>query len=159
TWSEDYTLHIQTDIILPSDPAWQTRELLLRRVKALLADANVPLTSRLVLWPLFAEAHRSANQCRGQVPESLQEQMHQQMLDDLVWAHTILATRKVELEELTAARVLWDWHYRFDKDPALKAASEQLEALYESNDLAREFEPLFSHDNWEQQDRRTAAKA
>lgn len=158
-WSEDYTLYHQTDVILPGHPAWQTREAILARVKDLLADANVPSESRLVLWPLLAEAHRSADQCRRQMPESLQELMRQQLWDDLVWAHAVLTARKVELEELTAARSLWDWHYRFDKDPAMKAASEELEVLYASNDLASEFGPLFSHDNWEQRDSRTAAKA
>jgi hypothetical protein len=85
--------------------------------------------------------------------------MHQQLLDDLVWARAIFTARRVELEELAAARDLWNWHYRFEKDPALKAASEELEALYASNDLAHEFEPLLSCDDWEQRDRRTAAKA
>jgi hypothetical protein len=96
---------------------------------------------------LLAEAHQSANRCRGQVPESLQEQMHQQLLDDLVWARAILTARRVELEELAAARGLWNWHYRFEKDPALKAAGEQLEELYASNDLAHEFDPLLSRDD------------
>src|SRR5207244_10412581 len=45
TWSEDYTLHIQTDIILPGHPAWQTRELLLTRVKGLLDRKSTRLNS------------------------------------------------------------------------------------------------------------------
>ena len=158
-WSEDYTLHIQRYVVLPDHLAWQTREVILTRVKHLLADVNVPLASRLLLWPLLAEAHSSAIRCRGQVPESLQAQMRQQLLDDLVWARAILTTRTVELEELVAARDLWNWHYRFDKEPTLKAASEELEALYGSNALAHEFEPLLGHDEWEHRDECAAAKA
>jgi hypothetical protein len=158
-WVEDYIVYEQSSAILPGHPAWQTRVLLLARVKDLLADSHVPLPSRLVLWPLFAEAHRSVNQCRGQVPKHFQEQLRQQLLDDLVWARAILTTRKVELEELTAARALWDWHYRFDKDPVLKAESEALESLYASDDLASEFEPLFGYDTLDQRDQHAAAKA
>jgi hypothetical protein len=93
------------------------------------------------------------------VPKRFQEQIRQQLLGDLVWARAILTTRKVELEELTAARSLWDWHYRFDKDLVLKAESEALESLYASNDLASEFEPLFGYDTRDQRDQHAAAKA
>ena len=158
-WSDDYTLHIQRYVVLPDHPAWQTREVILARVKHLLADVNVPFASRLILWPLLTEAHSSVIRCRGQVPASLQAQMRQQLLDDLVWARGILTTHTVELEELVAARDLWNWHYRFDKEPTLKAASEELEALYGSNALAHEFEPLLSHDEWEHRDERAAVKA
>lgn len=159
TWSEDYTIHIQTYLVLPGQPAWKTREAILGRAKDLLAAGDVPVGTRVVLWALLADAHRSTNQCRGRGPESFREQMRQESLDDLVWAHSVLARRKGELNELTAARDLWHWHYRFEKDLDLKTASEKLEALYASNELASEFEPLVSDDEWEQRGRRTAAKA
>ena len=59
------------------------------------------------------------------------------LLDDLRWARTVLVNHTGNLRELVAARDLWLWHYRFDKDPERREASLGLEALYESNDLAR----------------------
>src|SRR5262249_55228824 len=38
TWSKDYKLHFQTDIVVPGDQALQVRESLIKRVKDLLAD-------------------------------------------------------------------------------------------------------------------------
>ena len=99
-------------------------------MQALLADVNVPIESRLALWPLLAETHRSANQSRRQVPSSLQEQIRQHLLEDLVWAHAHTYRTPGRIEELTAARALWNWHSRFEEDATLKAASEELEALY-----------------------------
>ncbi|MEW6742178.1 MAG: ATP-binding protein [Planctomycetota bacterium] len=67
-WSEGYTVQIQTHVVVEGHPAWTTRQLLLTRVRNILADASVPLDTRVVLWRLLAEAHRSANRCRLRGP-------------------------------------------------------------------------------------------
>jgi hypothetical protein len=159
TWSEDWTLHMQMSVILPSHPAWQTREWILTHMQALLADANVPIESRLALWSLLGDIHGSANVSRRQVRGDLQERIRQHLLKDLVWAHRTLTARQVEIKELTAARALWNWHLRFEEDARLEAASQQLEALYARNDLASEFEPLFSRHARDQREQRAAGKA
>lgn len=159
TWSEDYTLHLQAYVVQPGHPAWRTRESILTCVKDLLANANVPLASRLILWTLLAEAHTNVLLCRERGPESFQEQMRQQLLNDLSWTRAILSARKVELEELVAARDLWNWHYRFDNDSMLKAISAELEAIYASTDLVSKFEPLLSHGDWQQRRLHATTKA
>src|SRR5229473_7513489 len=92
-WSEGYTFRIQTFVVLPSHPAWKTRDTLLRKVKDLLANGEVPLATRSELWGLFAHAHRSANQGRGQGPENHRTQVRQLLLDDLIWARSVLDSR------------------------------------------------------------------
>jgi hypothetical protein len=42
-----------------------------------------------------------------------------------------------------------DWYRRYEKKPDVKAAAEKLEAVYASNDLAKEFQPLVpSIEDW-----------
>ncbi|HUJ16554.1 MAG TPA: hypothetical protein VL197_01030 [Nitrospirota bacterium] len=160
TYSEGFTIHFSRMIILPSHPAWKKREMLLTRLKDILKDADVPSASRNLLWSLYAEAHRTVNYCIKQVKsEESRKQMRQVLLEDLVWAYPVLSARKDNLAELMAARDLWNWHYRFDDDPEFKKVSTDLEALYDSNSLSSEFDPLTNHDKWEQQNAAYAAKA
>jgi hypothetical protein len=158
-WNEGYTFHIQRYVVLPSHPAWQTRSTIRRRIKELLARNSVPTATRLVLWRVFAKAHSSANQCRGRGDEGFNNTIHQELLDDLGWARSVLRRRRTDLQEMTVARELWQWHHSYDKDPALKSASDELDALYMSNDLVREFEPLLGRDQWEQRIPRASQKA
>ena len=129
-WSDDRAFQIQTYSIVPGQPAWKTREAVLARIKGILANGDTPVATRIALWKLIAEAHRSIGQCRSQGPESLQSVYVSQLREDLDWALGVLASRRDNVEELTAARDLWTWHCGYDTDEALKAASDQLEALY-----------------------------
>jgi hypothetical protein len=159
TWSDERAIHFRTYAVAPDDSAWVTRTILLGRIKELLQADTTPLESRMALWPVLVEAHRSINMVCTRGPEPLQQQYAAALLEDLTWARTVLASRIDNLEELSAARDLWDWHRQFEEEPHLKAASEQLEALYASNALAMEFEPLLGHDKWEEQGSRALAKA
>jgi hypothetical protein len=82
-------------------------------------------------------------------------------LQTLEWTHQILTSRSPSLDELAAARKVWDWHRRYEKKrPEVQVAAERLEALYRSNDLAKEFQPLVPGvEGWEERDDRAAAKA
>ncbi len=112
-----------------------------------------------MLWGLFAEAHKGITQLPGEGAENVRTQLRQKLLDDLKWARSVLQLRTNDLEEIAAARGLWHWHSRFDSDPEVKAAANELEALYTKNELALEFEPLLSRDAWEEKGQRAATKA
>ena len=159
TWSDDQTFHFQTYAIGPGQPGWATRNALRETIMTILASEASPLGSRVALWHVFAEAHRSLSHCRLQGDEKDQQACYQQYLGDLLWAHGVLVTRGAGVEELTAARDLWESHYRFSPDDKLKAASVELEALYAGNVLTREFEPLIGRENWPQRETRAAEKA
>jgi len=156
TWGDEHAVHIQTFAIGPEHTAWAVRNDLLNRLKAALSSDGTPLGSRIQLWHVFAEAHRDINQlCR----RGKSDQYYALLLDDLTWTHELMARRRASVEELSAAREVWSWHYRFESDMKLKDASVELERLYEANDLAKEFEPLLSRDDWAQQGPRAAQKA
>jgi hypothetical protein len=107
---------------------------------------------------LLAASHRSANQARGHSEAAVRTLLHQELLEDLTWAEQTLRGRAVDVEELTSAREVWDWHYRFDPDDALKSAATKLESLYAVNDLAAEFEPLFDRLDWRERAPRAEEK-
>jgi hypothetical protein len=144
TWSEDNSFQVRMFTIAPGGTAWQAREAVLTHLKDTLSSGNLPAESLVQLWHVFAQAREGEG-----------------ALSKLEWTHKVLTSRaSPTLEELGAAREVWHWHLHYDDKPAVKAAAETLEALYASNDLAREFQPLVpSIEQWRENDDRAAAKA
>ncbi|RYD66550.1 MAG: ATP-binding protein [Verrucomicrobiaceae bacterium] len=159
TWSDGNAVHFQTHAIGTGHPTWAIRATILTRIKEIIAGEATPMESCVALWHVFAAAHGDINQICTRGPEPQQQQYFEYLLEDLVWARGLLASRAVNMEELAAARKLWDWHRRFEKNAELRAASDQLEKLYTGNDLASEFEFLLSRDDWEQRGPRIEGKA
>jgi hypothetical protein len=142
SWSDDRSFSWRTVKIVPGTPAWATREDVLTRVKAALAAESTPMESRIHLWHVFSRAGEG------------------NALEKLRWTHDVLAARSPIINELIAAREVWDWYRRYETSPELKAAAESLEALYANNDLAREFEPLLPDiEDWKEHDCHASAKA
>ncbi|MBN1204213.1 MAG: ATP-binding protein [Myxococcaceae bacterium] len=155
SWNDAQSVTWRTFAIGQGSPAWTAREAVFARVKSALSADATPAESRVQLWHVFAEAHRNINQlcARGK-----NDQYYPALLGDLTWTHELFAKRIAGVEELAAARKVWSWHHRFEKEPKLKAAADELEKLYTANDLAKEFEPLLSDDNWKAKDARVVAK-
>lgn len=142
SWSDDRSFSWRTVQIVPGTPAWATREDVLARVKAALAAESTPMESRIHLWHVFSRAGVG------------------NALEKLRWTHDVLAARSPIINELIAAREVWDWYRRYETSPELKAAAESLENLYAKNDLAREFEPLLPDiEDWKENDCHASAKA
>jgi len=159
TWSDDRSFYFQTVQITPDHPAWSTRQELLERVKQLLEADATPLDSRLALWSAFAEAHRQLNNAKALKQDRKEGHYAAELQKNLQWTRSVLEQRNAPFKELGRAREVWDWHRRFEKDPALKSASLALEELYASDNLAAEFEELVGRDSWQQNERRAKAKA
>lgn len=142
SWSDDRSFTWRTVAIVPGTPAWTTRDSILARLKAALATGNTPRDSRVQLWHVFSRV-RDGN-----------------ALEMLKWTYDAVAGRSLTIEELTAAREVWDWYRRYEKTPELKAVADALEALYSNNDLAMEFQPLLpSIENWKEREEYSCAKA
>ncbi len=159
TWSEGHTIHIQTSTVLPEHPAWKTREALKTKIKVLLKRDETPQGTRLALWTLLAEAHQSLSLCRTRSHQDVQTTMRQEMLDDLTWARSVLTQRSCDLDESSAARDLWDWYVRFEKNRDLLKSAECLEKIYMENKLAAEFKGLQFRDEPTAWWQRVAARA
>ncbi|NOK12155.1 ATP-binding protein [Corallococcus exercitus] len=145
TWSEDNSLQMRMFTIAPGGTAWQAREAVLCHLKGVLTHGNLPTESLVELWRVFSQARDGED-----------------ALARLEWTHEVLTSRTSPptVDELGAARDVWHWHLHYDDRPDVKAAAQKLEALYASNDLAREFEPLVpSIEEWREKGDRVAAKA
>ncbi len=54
------------------------------------------------------------------------------------------------LAELRAARGIWEWHYRFEKDDAIKTIAAQCEGLYQKHPLVSAFQAFFSFELYDE---------
>lgn len=145
SWNSETAFHWRRFVIEPGSEAWTTRAEVLARVQTLLRDGTVPAATRLLLWKLVVEAHGSVN--RSELPTKKgAHPMRGALLETLQWAKQALTARPVDVEELKAARRLWEWHAKYEKDPELKQEAIALEGLYRANDVAAEFEKLFAWD-------------
>lgn len=131
SWTDDRSFIWRTVAIAPGGSAWLSREAVLARLKAALQVDATPSESRVQLWHVFAGAGNG------------------DALERLNWTHEVLTSRSPRIEELAAAREVWEWHLRYQQDSDIKAAADSLEALYAANDLASEFQPLLpTLENW-----------
>ncbi len=105
-WSADDKLNIGSLVILPGSPAWKARQGILNQVRGYLADQRVPSEVRLAFWAALVNAHRNANQCRKRDGESLHSELRDVLLDDLVWARSLLSQNAREFEELNPTSAL-----------------------------------------------------
>ena len=158
-WGGAHSIYSRINTVLPGQPAWDTRVTLKTKIKALLKRGETPQGTRLALWPLLAEAHRSLNQCYMRSTQDAPPVMRQEMLDDLTWALSVLTQRSCNLDEVSAARDLWNWHTRYEKDRDLLKSAECLEKLYMKNEIAAEFVELQIRDDPAVCWRRMGAKA
>jgi hypothetical protein len=150
SWSSANAFHWRRHVISPDEDAFTIRTDVLHRVRSLLESSETPLGSRVLLWKVIVESHRSVNSAHETDGDA-------ELLENLRWARTVL--QSASLEELRVARDLWDWHLEFDQRPEIKEQAEALEALYRANDVAREFEQLLHWDEPALMDERHAQKA
>lgn len=142
-------------MLSPGHEGWELREALRIRIKEVLnTKRSRPSTD--ILWGLFTDAHADANRVRLRAGDG---HINRELLDDLVWAEALFWKRHNDLDEMQAARRLWEWHYRADPNLSLRWFGEALEAVYLSNPVLAELERLRSRDDSAQKDPRCAHKA
>jgi len=146
-FSEGNTITFRRRVILEGHPGWQPRQQLLQRIRDLLQNNSLPVAQRCVLWKLLDVAHRNLWQATRAVSPSLLPRFKEEIWSNLRWTLACLQGRKeTEFVELQTAREIWDWHLRFDEDAKGRSLAEQLEKIYQGNQLAAEFEPLVNYD-------------
>jgi hypothetical protein len=184
-WYEGYTAHIQTNLTVIGCRSWETRAVLLARTREILEKENVAVNVRVILWQIIASAQSSASRAimdvarmeealskedqRTEDQRALESELlalkptiaavETELLDAFRWSYKVLSSQKVSLKELDAARPIWDWHCKYDDSQERKQLAETLEALYQSNELVKEYDALVSYDSSEQHTELARAKA
>jgi hypothetical protein len=125
------------------------------------ADSTTP-KCRLVCWKLLSSAHLSANRAllgRGNdndIPPQDVSAIKEDIKADLTWTLKVLRAQTLDIEELRAARELWEWHYKFEKDEVIKNLALQCEEFYMRSPLAKTFHVFFSYELYEEAGRKAA---
>ena len=159
------SLVIQRYALFPEDPAWPVRRKLLEELKQLISAGTARPAVLELAWEMLGSAHSSANRLRDRDHATVEEtetntltihddpltDAEDELRDNLEWALGTLKARDLGFRELVAARELWDWHRRYERQRALRDPALALEDLYSANGLAVEFEPLAVDDRDAQQ--------
>jgi hypothetical protein len=155
SWANDRSVTWRTFAIAKGTPAWTARAEVFDKLKAALSADSTPSDSLVQLWHVLAAAHQNTNQLYGRERNA---KYHSALLDDLTWMQKVLAGRNANWKELAAAREVWKWHHHYEKELTLKDAAIELEKLYMTNDLAKEFSPLLSQDDFSSREARIEDK-
>ncbi len=141
-----------TWFITPERPEWENRDLLRKEIKNILLDQKIKPAQAVILWNLLAYAHGEITQVlrefsrQQSVAPSYCEVFRTALIQDLQWVRDFLKSHRLDIQELTAARKIWEWHYKFDKNPELKEIATQCETFFEQSELFPQYAPLL---RWE----------
>lgn len=149
-WSEDHSIQMRNYIILPGSSEWTARAELRSQLREIVTNETTPPSTRRFIWRRLGDAHSSANRGLKVGKDEIAQALVADLKADLLWAKDVLQFRIGDLAELRAARRIWDWHFRFERDEELKAAATDLEALYQKNDAVAEFGMLSDRSRWKE---------
>jgi hypothetical protein len=144
-----------TLFITPERPEWENRDLLRKQIKNILLDKKIQPAQAVILWNLLAYAHREINQVLREVSQqqsvapSYCEVFRTALIQDLQWVRDFLKSHRLDIQELTAARKIWDWHYKSDENPELKEIATQCETFFEQSELFPQYAPLLRWEGYE----------
>ena len=128
-FSDGATFTMQRYLIRPESPEGTLRRHIRGRLWDLLRAGRAPARNLILAWQLVR--HRGMYQEPGDASENLH------------LAVTVLGERveQMSLEELCAAREIWEWHLHYEEDQALRGLAERCEARFiertAMGDLAR----------------------
>lgn len=134
------TFKIQRWFIKPDLPEWEIRHSLRTTIKEILSEQKLQPSEAVILWNLLIEAHREMSHATSD-----REEFRTVLIEDLEWVADFLNSHNLDIQELTAARGIWHWHYQFDQDSQLKEIATQCENLFKNNELFPQYAPLV---NW-----------
>jgi hypothetical protein len=148
-------IRTQSWFITPDQPEWEIRHLLRQAIKDILLSQKIQPARAVILWNLLAYAHREINQVlrefsqQQSVAPSYCEVFRTALIQDLQWVRDFLNSHRLDIQELTAARKIWDWHYKFDKNSELKEIATQCETFFEQSELFPQYAPLLRWESYE----------
>jgi hypothetical protein len=156
TLFDERVVKIQRWFITPDQSEWRIRHSLRETIKEILLDQKLQPIQAVVLWNLLAYAHGQINQAFLELSRGTSalashcKAFRAVLIQDLEWVVNFLNSHhNLDIQELTAARELWNWHYQFDKDGELKAIAEQCDNFFKNSELFPQYALLLSWRSYE----------
>ena len=160
TYFKQHMLSVNRWLILLNSPDGLKRNEMRIVLRECACNDRCDTKSRLLSWKLLSVAHSSANRAlrnpKDEAEQAFAAEFRNDLKADLTWTLTTLMNHTLPLAELKAARSIWHWHDRFEKEGEIKAIAEQCEALYLRHPLVSMFHVLFSPEMYEQASQRAA---
>jgi len=153
TFLEGRNIKIQTWFITPDNSKWEIRNSLRRIIKEILTNRKLQPTESEIFWNLLAYAHEEINQALLELSRypsadsSYYKIFRTVIAEDLQWVVNLLESYTLDIQELTAARKIWDWHYQFKKYDEITPIAAQCERLFKQNKLFPNYAPLLRWDD------------
>ncbi|WP_189525213.1 ATP-binding protein [Nostoc sp. 'Peltigera membranacea cyanobiont' 232] len=114
------------------------------------SEDHTTITEDLLLEAEFSNSHSSdIRKSTVSYYNAHSEEFRTVLIQDLQWVANFLESQNVDIQELAAAREIWDWHYKFDKDPEVKKLAIQCENLFKGSELFPQYAPLIIWENYE----------
>ncbi len=138
--------------ISPDETSWSQRSALRQVIQEILEAQSHSASEAVMLWQLLDFAHSQVNQAilelarKGSASSEFLQGYSDDLQQDLHWLIRFLNSHNLDIQELSAARQIWDWHYQFDDNPILKELATQCETIFTSNSFVHDLEPLFRWD-------------
>lgn len=139
--------------ITPNQPEWKIRDSLRTEIKEILSDQKLQPAQALIIWNLLASEHGEINRVLLEVSTDSSptnsEIFRSIVIQDLQWLVDFLNSHSLDIQELTAARNIWNWHYEFGLDPDLKEIATQCEKFFKDSELFPQYAPLLRWESYE----------
>jgi hypothetical protein len=141
--------------IIPNQhqPEWKIRDSLRTEIKEILSDQKLQPAQALIIWNLLVSEHGEINRVllelsRDSSPTN-SEIFRSIVIQDLQWLVDFLNSHSLDIQELTAARNIWNWHYEFGLYPDLKEIATQCENFFKNSELFPQYAPLLRWESYE----------
>lgn len=139
--------------ITPNQPEWKIRDSLRTEIKEILSDQKLQPAQALIIWNLLASEHGEINRVLLEVSTdsspTKSEIFRSIVIQDLHWLVDFLNSHSLDVQELTAARNIWNWHYEFGLYPDLKEIATQCENFFKNSELFPQYAPLLRWESYE----------
>ena len=149
------TITVQRWFITPDESdesRWGIRNSLCKTIQEILSERKLPPAEATILWDLLHYAYGEINQVLLELSRDLSvippeyQEFHIALSHGLQWIADLLNSHTLDIQEITAARQVWDWHCKFKKFPELAEIAEKCENLFKQNQLFPQYAPLISRD-------------
>lgn len=144
----NHTFTVTKWLIRLDSPEWINRSAMRAVIRETVEIGSTPENCRMLCWKLLSLAHASANRVilgrADGTPQQHIAEIKDDLKSDLIWALKILQARELTLPELRAAREIWEWHFKFEKDEEIKKLAGDCEEYYQRHPLVKTFHVFFS---------------
>jgi hypothetical protein len=135
---DENTLHIETVKILPAGELGRIASGIRDRLWAIVDQPAGWSEARKLCWKLLDHFHSQLNQHQNE------QAWRDLLVTDLERARAIAERQSTSLEDVQAARLVWRWHVKYERNDDIKKLAEDCETAYRAIPLVTRFAATFA---------------